>query len=330
MAGAETFFLKEPPTNEDGGALETYFPDHIEDAKAKQEGLDQGIYFKGAVRTNPKFPNRAFVTVDGLNVDVVIKGFIHLNRSMHGDTVLLQLFPAHQWPGLANQNSSNAQVTATDLKTGQKTVGINNLRLQGERPQYTNETAVETRIIDHDNLSASRSEDESKNLKENILNRLKPKKFMRGLDEEGEGYNASNSDNNIEFQIRNKTKARKEQQPEKELDGKKAASKLSHSSSSEGEEAKTVKKGTSQLWENLEEKGLRKSNDGTSSESQEEEGLTLEQFLGGKPIVESNAISEKWEIKGSREERLGMINQISFSHRPTGKVVSIEHSPAKA
>lgn len=38
---------------------------------------------------------------------------------------------------------------------------------------------------------------------------------MKGLDEEVEGYNASNSDNNIEFH--KKTKARKELLPDNEL-----------------------------------------------------------------------------------------------------------------
>jgi hypothetical protein len=54
---------------------------------------------------------------------------------------------------MASQHQHQAKITATELKTGEKTTGISNLRPQGERPQYTNESAIETRVID--NLSPS-------------------------------------------------------------------------------------------------------------------------------------------------------------------------------
>jgi hypothetical protein len=98
-----------------------------------------------------------------------------------------------------------------------------------------------------------------KNVKENMLNKHKPKKLQKIIDEEGEGYNASNSDNNIEFHSRNKTKARKEQLPENSLNMNKVASKLSHSSSSEAQFTypQKVNLDASQIWENLEEVGLK-------------------------------------------------------------------------
>jgi len=52
---------------------------------------------KGVVRTNPKFRHRAFIQVPELNIDVLIKGFSLMNRSMEGDTVLIELLPIHNW-----------------------------------------------------------------------------------------------------------------------------------------------------------------------------------------------------------------------------------------
>ena len=49
------------------------------------------------MRTNPKFKHRAFVTVPELKTDIMIKGFKTMNRAMDGDTVLVELFPVHQW-----------------------------------------------------------------------------------------------------------------------------------------------------------------------------------------------------------------------------------------
>jgi len=79
-------------------------------------------------------------------------------------------------------------------------VGLSGLR-QADSQAYTNENAIEERVVDQaDQLSQSLSEEDSANPKEHesILTQLKPKRFANNTDIDGEGYNASNSDNNIE------------------------------------------------------------------------------------------------------------------------------------
>ena len=81
---------------------------------------------------------------------------------------------------------------------------------QGDEQMYTNDTAIEQRIVDNPNpkldkqhsdalsMSQSQSEDDTNinhGPNKGILSKLRPKKFMN--DEDGEGYIASNSDNNL-------------------------------------------------------------------------------------------------------------------------------------
>ena len=113
---------------------------------------------------------------------------------------------------MADQNTNVAKISAINQKTGEKLVGVNQIR-QAENKgilAYTNEGAIETRIVDQKEESKKRvadelsqSEDEGQNSKSEQtppsmqVNKLKPKKFVI-TDEEGEGYIASNSDNNFE------------------------------------------------------------------------------------------------------------------------------------
>lgn len=83
---------------------------------------------------------------------------------------------------------------------------------------------------------------------------MKPKHRTRLIEEDHEGYIASNSDNNIEFMSRNKSKVRKDLLTSDSGDFQKHESKLSHSSSSENE---THLPQASKLWENLEGVGLK-------------------------------------------------------------------------
>ena len=55
------------------------------------------MFFRGIVKTNPRFRQRAFVSVPELNVDVMIKGFRLMNRAMDGDTVFIELDPVQLW-----------------------------------------------------------------------------------------------------------------------------------------------------------------------------------------------------------------------------------------
>ena len=53
--------------------------------------LERGELFQGRIRFNPKFRNRAYVTVTGIKLDVLVEGQRNFNRSMDGDLVALRL-----------------------------------------------------------------------------------------------------------------------------------------------------------------------------------------------------------------------------------------------
>jgi hypothetical protein len=53
--------------------------------------------YKGVLRINPHNRNDAYVTVEGLDQDVYIDGYIHRNRALEGDTVVVELVDKSQW-----------------------------------------------------------------------------------------------------------------------------------------------------------------------------------------------------------------------------------------
>jgi exoribonuclease R len=79
-----------------------YFDEHIEDKTLIETNLQKGVFFRGVVKTNPRFRQRAFVSIPELNVDVLIKGFREMNRAMDGDTVIVELDSVQTWLELAD------------------------------------------------------------------------------------------------------------------------------------------------------------------------------------------------------------------------------------
>lgn len=57
-----------------GGNGRTMFQEHISDKKEIASKLKEGSLFEGTIRFNPKFRQRAFLTIDELKVDVMIEG----------------------------------------------------------------------------------------------------------------------------------------------------------------------------------------------------------------------------------------------------------------
>jgi len=50
------------------------FQEHISDKNEIASKLREGVLFEGIIRFNPKFRQRAFLTIDELKVDVMIEG----------------------------------------------------------------------------------------------------------------------------------------------------------------------------------------------------------------------------------------------------------------
>ena len=102
---------------------------------------------------------RAYVTVDSINVDLMIDGLIQQNRALDGDTVIIELYEPVKWTEYAN----------TNLVVGQNATGkTQNLFTQNGVVGYTNETAVESRVIDQETLGNN-----STNTKE-VINLVNP------------------------------------------------------------------------------------------------------------------------------------------------------------
>lgn len=76
-----------------GNSNRPMFQEHLTDEQAIKAKLAQGHLFQGIIRFNPKFRQRAFLTVDDLKVDIMIEGQTKMNRALDGDTVLVQLDP---------------------------------------------------------------------------------------------------------------------------------------------------------------------------------------------------------------------------------------------
>ena len=96
MENAEKFFIEDPEEVREE-KLTSYFDAHVEDQQLIEKNLEKGLFFKGVVRTNPRFKQRAYVSIPELNMDVVVKGFRLMNRAMDGDTVLVELDPVQHW-----------------------------------------------------------------------------------------------------------------------------------------------------------------------------------------------------------------------------------------
>lgn len=56
-----------------------------------KEGIEKGYYYEGVIRVNQNNRRRAFVNVNGINVDVMIDSLTAQNRALDGDTVIIEL-----------------------------------------------------------------------------------------------------------------------------------------------------------------------------------------------------------------------------------------------
>ena len=99
---------------------------------------------------NPKFRYRAYVSIQELNIDILVEGYKLMNRAMDGDNVLIEMMPVHQWIEMSEQNTMNAKITTLCQTTGEVQYGISHLKKGApDDLAYTNENAIENRAIDN-------------------------------------------------------------------------------------------------------------------------------------------------------------------------------------
>ena len=65
-----------------------YFPAFIS-YDEMEHGIEKGMLFQGPLRINGKNRQQAFVTIEGLDIDVYLDGEKSRNRSLNSDLVVL-------------------------------------------------------------------------------------------------------------------------------------------------------------------------------------------------------------------------------------------------
>eukprot|EP01135_Chromosphaera_perkinsii_P000027 Nk52_evm6s16 gene=Nk52_evmTU6s16 len=73
------------------------FYDSHRNTAAIQKGLKDGSLKEGVIRLSNKSFNSAFVPIADLKRDVFINGMKDRNRALHGDTVIVEVFPRKEW-----------------------------------------------------------------------------------------------------------------------------------------------------------------------------------------------------------------------------------------
>ena len=74
----------------------------VTDEKMIQENLKTGRYLTGVIRMN-KCHTHGYITVPGLDNDILIRGNRSLNQSINLDEVIVELFPIESWKPLVNK-----------------------------------------------------------------------------------------------------------------------------------------------------------------------------------------------------------------------------------
>lgn len=74
----------------------------VTDEKTIQENLKTGRYLTGVIRMN-KCHTHGYITVPGLDNDILIRGNRSLNQSINLDEVIVELFPIESWKPLVNK-----------------------------------------------------------------------------------------------------------------------------------------------------------------------------------------------------------------------------------
>jgi DIS3-like exonuclease 2 len=65
-------------------------------------GLEDGSLLQGKLRVNAMYRMDGYVTVDGIPVDILVKGMADRNRGVDGDLVAIKLYPEEEWKTLGD------------------------------------------------------------------------------------------------------------------------------------------------------------------------------------------------------------------------------------
>lgn len=66
--------------------------------------MANGTLFEGILRVSQNNRRRAFVTINDINVDVMVDGLQQQNRAFDGDTIIIELLEPSKWTEYASNN----------------------------------------------------------------------------------------------------------------------------------------------------------------------------------------------------------------------------------
>ncbi|KAG1711980.1 hypothetical protein DVH05_009220 [Phytophthora capsici] len=87
-------------------------------------GLETGGLLQGKLRVNAMYRMDGYITVDGLSMDLMVKGMQDRNRALDGDLVAVRLHPESEWKPLNDEGERRA-VGSTTSKPISSTAGVN-------------------------------------------------------------------------------------------------------------------------------------------------------------------------------------------------------------
>ncbi|KAG3003321.1 DIS3-like exonuclease 2 [Phytophthora cactorum] len=113
-------------SNAKGNAADAPKKDKKQKKKAVIRGLDTGGLLQGKLRVNAMYRMDGYITVDGLSMDVLVKGMQDRNRALDGDLVAVRLHPESEWKPLDNE--SDRKLVASTPMSSSAEVDQNALR----------------------------------------------------------------------------------------------------------------------------------------------------------------------------------------------------------
>ena len=84
-----------------------FFSDYVKLSEV-EDGLSENLFVKGHIRINPRRREDAYVTVTGLDVDIIVKGDAQ-NRAFEGDEVAIQIRPLSEWDFLEEEEEKKSR-----------------------------------------------------------------------------------------------------------------------------------------------------------------------------------------------------------------------------
>lgn len=128
------------------------------------KGLENGTYFQGRLRVNSRYRMDGYVTVDGISMDILVKGMEDRNRAFDGDLVAIELLPDAEWKPLKTEKEKEGEESKPLVKPTSSSAPIDTNKLhslwlpsiesakcfvehqEGEEKQVGNDNSVKTKF----------------------------------------------------------------------------------------------------------------------------------------------------------------------------------------